>query len=179
MVEEIQALWGVPPEQLQAVLRALSRDVELVTRARGVRANVMLPTGRGTKIVTYQFGMDDDSDRDLELGLEAGCSGAAWKHRSPRLVDLEHARRGLVKWNMTDVQQRKVRFDRRALASFPLFEAGTSRRRAAVAGDLAVIGVLSIDSETPLQLTGWVDDLSENVDRLQKEWGGVISRILS
>src|SRR5262249_15641586 len=58
-----------PPQFFTPVLHALAKDIEERTRAESVRAHVMLPTGRpeATRIVTYHYGMEGDTDIDLEL----------------------------------------------------------------------------------------------------------------
>jgi hypothetical protein len=178
-VQQLQATYEVPPAQVEAVLAAIAGEFERSTRASAVRANVMIPTGTGTRIVAYQFGMDTDSDIDLELDLNAGCSGAAWAAREPKAADLADAGIRLGEWKMTLGQHNKVRRDRRAVLSVPLFKAGPAIRHAKTVDDLNVIGVLSVDSATPLEATGWLSDRRDIAEKLAKTWGGVVARLLS
>ena len=85
----------------------------------------------------------------------------------------------LTHWKMTPEQHNKVRRDRRAILSVPLFKAGPATRHAKSVDDLNVIGVLSVDSATPLDVTGWLSDRRDVADKLAKEWSGVVARLLS
>jgi NTE family protein len=178
-VQHLQAAYEVPPAQIETVLAAIAGEFARSTRAVAVRANVMVPTGAGTRIVAYQFGMDDDSDIDLELAANAGCSGAAWAAREPKAADLGQAHGMLERWKMTPEQQNRVRRDRRAIVSVPLFRSGPATRHAKTVDDLSILGVLSVDSATPLEETGWLTDRRDVIDKLAKEWSGIVARLLS
>jgi NTE family protein len=178
IAEMLQARTGVPSRLMSSVLRSVARDFEETTQARGVRANIMLPTPSQTRIVVYQFGMDTDPDSDLELDVEAGCSGLSWRKRVPMAADSERARDSFAnEWKMTRDQQNKIRLDRKAMFSFPMFElaSGTS----ADVASLRLLGTLSVDSSTPLPETGWLDTHSEQALDIGKRWADVCSRLLS
>jgi NTE family protein len=175
----LQAAYEVIPRQVETVLGAIAAEFERETRASLVRANVMLPSGPGMRRVVYQFGMDADSDLDLELAEDAGCSGAAWTAREPYALDLGDANEMIREWKLTREQQNRVRRDRRGVLSVPLFQSGVATREAKSADDLTIIGVLSVDTATPLLHTGWLTDRRHIAEKLAKEWGGVVSRLLS
>jgi NTE family protein len=184
-VEHLQAQVGMTPRLVAPVLRAFVRDVEEQTEARAVRANVMLPTPRGTRIVVYQYGMDADADSDLELAMHAGCSGKTWVKKVPYAADLLEAKATfLSEWHMTQEQQNKVRPDRKAMMSFPLFDLSRRSVGATSAQELDLLGTMAIDTSTPLEDTGWVVQVGTAgpepaVLRIGKQWADVISRLLT
>ena len=129
--------------------------------------------------------MDRDPDVDLELRRDGGCSGAAWMACSPMIANLEAVRNDNdpAEWNMTQAQQNKVREDRKAMCSFPMFD--LSLPAAASTDSLGLIGILSIDTSTPLVDTGWImqEDgssvLRPALLRLGRLWADVVSRLLT
>jgi NTE family protein len=181
-VEQLQTL-RTPPALVRPVLQAFAHALESQTDARKIRANIMLPTGYGTRIVVYQYGMDRDSDSDLELEIDAGCGGGAWKRKRPVAGDLLEAKRLYKEWGMTEEQQNKIRKDRKAMLCFPIFELGKDLSRPADIETLDLIGVLSVDTSTPLSETGWLSsgasqELSQAVIKEGETWADILSRIL-
>lgn len=160
------------------VLEAIAHDVEKHTAAENVRCSVMLPTGRETKIVVYQHGMDDDPDVDLELSLTGGCSGAAWTTRKPAFANLEIARGNPQMWDITHQQQNKIPGDRNAMMSVPIFDVSINVNRARNVNELPILGVLSIDTTTKLENTGWSDAAPWAVTKAIK-WADILARILT
>ena len=174
------------PWLYRPVLAGLAREVQAVTNARRVRAHIMLPTGRGTRIVTYSHGMEIERadgtlcftpDHDLEIPEHAGCSGRAWIEKVPSAADLAGAAANPAAWGMTREQHDKVPKDRRSMLSVPI--------RSYVDTNiddehLPVVGTLSIDSTTPLLETGWLEDdevESSLMTRLML-WENVVRRLL-
>ena len=182
-VQRLQAALGVSATLVSPVLQAAARKVEETTAATEVRAAVYLPTERNTLLIAYQYGMDRDPDVDLELGRNAGCSGAAWQERSPMIADLEAARTDLAEWNMTQGQQNKVREDRKAMCSFPMFDPSVPIATSTDSRDL--MGILSIDTSTQLADTGWIVQEGDEQEphpallRLGTLWADVMSRLLA
>jgi NTE family protein len=173
-VEMLQAVVGVPSSQVVPILRAMARDFEDRTKVTHVRANIMLPTPSGTRRVVYQFGMDADSDADLELAADSGCSGRAWSTRKPTACDLAAARTNYSKeWGMTDEQQSKVRADRQAMFSFPMFDPQVGN------GHQQLIGIASVDTDTPLAQTNWTNPDQTTALNLGIQWAEVLSRLLT
>lgn len=175
-IEHLQAMMDVPPPLLTRVLSAVARDVAGISAAREVRAQIMLPTGRGTRIVVYSFGMDRDPDSDLELAANAGCSGLAWTTRLPACADLADAKANFGSWGMTREQQNKVRSDRASMMSVPIFD--PSNPTATRAEDLGSIGVLSVDSTTPLDATEWNRTKRQVMVECLQSWADIIATIL-
>jgi NTE family protein len=174
-VERLQARYG-DPQRVRQVLEVLIQEVTQNTPARQVRAQIMLPTGHGTRRVVYQWGMDGDADQDLELPLDGGCTGRAWVTRTPQFADLEQARRAPAVWHMSVQHHSKVRPDRKAMLCVPIFDldraTGVSDAR-----QVPILATLSVDSATPLAETGWLKD-NFAVQRAIF-WADVFSKLLS
>jgi hypothetical protein len=172
-----------PPQVFTPVLRALARDIEGSTRARGVRASIMLPTGRpeDTRIVTYHYGMDGDADVDLELPEKAGCSGRAWSERTPVLADLTVSAEDPAEWGMTSEQHDKVPKSQKSMLSVPIHRMWQSGE----GSPPPPVGTLSVDSETPLTDTGWLEVTSRGpvahaeVVRMMMGWAYIVHRLLA
>jgi NTE family protein len=183
--KRLQVRYG-SPQLYTLVLAGLASEVERATDARRVRATIMLPTGRGTRIVTYSYGMQieraDGSisfspDYDLEVPEDAGCSGRAWAEREPAAADLVEAARNPSDWGMTREQHAKVPRDRKSMLSIPI--------RSYSDGDvddekLPVVGTLSIDSSTPLAETGWMvgEEVEASLITRMMLWENVVRRLL-
>jgi NTE family protein len=171
-----------PPQFFVPVLHALAKDVEGRTKAKCVRSHVMLPTGRpqATRIVTYQYGMDGNTDVDLELPENAGCSGKAWSERTPALADLAAAAEDPAKWGMTKEQHDKVPQSRKSMLSVPIHRPWQFGEGAPP----SPVGTLSVDSETPLADTGWLEQTSygpvahADVVRIMMAWAYIVHRLL-
>lgn len=175
-IEQIQARYRFPPGLVETLLRALVREIEDGTPARTVRANVMLPSGNGRRVVVYHVGMDDDPDVDLDLAINAGCSGAAWSTRRPSFADLIEARTGHGElWRMTRAEQNKVKADRTVMVSVPVFDLRRPSPGAHGIEDLGVIGVLSIDTNTTLTDTQWMGNRRGYVEDTMQRWADVLS----
>jgi hypothetical protein len=141
----------------------------------------MLPTPRGTRMIVYQYGMDRDPDVDMELGLDAGCTGRAWTQRLPVAADLLEAREVFrTKWRMTRPQQNKVRTDRAAMLALPMFDLSAQHSTSAqTVADLPMLGTLSVDSATRLTDTGWVGDAGQAALALGTTWADIVARLLT
>lgn len=169
-----------PPSLYDRILEAVVHDIEHISGAENVRAHVMLPTNRTppTRIVVYSFGMDDAPDADLELGLDAGCSGRAWKDGQAALADLEEARKAPEGWGMSVEQANKVPVERKLMLSVPIRSWISYDELASTASP--IIGVLSVDSESTLESSGWIDGNGVDTKTLQTmyDWANVISKLL-
>ena len=142
-VEALQALFA-EPRLVLPLLQSFAREVEESTPAKNTRTHLMLPTPWQTRIVVYQYNMDNDADSDLELSMDGGCSGRAWTSRKPVFADLEEAKKTFAEsWSMTKEQQNKVRQDRNSMMSIPIFD---QRFSASNINDLPISGILSIDT---------------------------------
>lgn len=176
MQQTLRAMFG-DPVVFEHILAALARDMEDYTNAVDVRAQIMLNTGRRTRIVVYHYNMEEDTDSDLELPEDAGCTGLAWSKRQPALADLEEAAANPGKWGLSAVQQNKVRTDRKAMLAAPI-----PGRSGQMGHDSPPIGTVSIDSSTPLADTSWIESnqnqIAAAVVSIITGWAQVIARVL-
>lgn len=177
-IEALQAQY-VPPRWIEPVLKAVADDFEQNTSAKNIRCSVMLPTLRDSRVVVYQYNMESDPDVDLELDLEAGCSGRAWIERRPVFADLTIAQEKLAEWKMPQSKQNKVPRDRASMMSIPIFDVSSTTSGLTTIVDLPLLGVLSIDSKTDLSQTGWLDGTNPWVIANAKKWSDIIGRILT
>lgn len=161
------------PKLYEPVLAALARDIEVRSEAKDVRANIMLSTGRGTRILVYHHGMEGASDVGLELAEDAGCSGTAWANQSPAIADLEQAAANPGLWKMTVEEHEKVPISRKSMISVPI--PGRS-------GEFGThpIGTLSVDSITPLADTDWrnAEGIDSDIVGVLIGWAYVVAQIL-
>jgi NTE family protein len=178
---QLQSRYG-PPSLFQPILAAIAKECEDVSGAKDIRATVMLPTMRqdNSRIVVYDYNMNDEGDQDLDLGEFVGCSGAAFKVRGLAIADLNETRANPEKWGMNAAQMARVPSKRQAMMSVIIpgwhdpSELATSERLKAA----DPIGVLSIDTTTSLIETGWTEhsDPAARLANWAKILGGVLSR---
>ncbi|MBW4698506.1 MAG: patatin-like phospholipase family protein [Aphanocapsa lilacina HA4352-LM1] len=169
-VEALQALY-IPPTIVTPLLMVIARQFQEHTGATNVRANLMLPTERSTLLVVYQFGMDSDPDIDLELPFGTGSCGRAWQERDIVATDLLAAHQD----GMSKALQNRVRRDRKAVLSVPIFEwTPTAQPRT----ELDRIGVLSVDTDAALDATGWVRDHKRYVNDTALSWSAILAKLL-
>lgn len=182
-IAELQAQRSLRPETVQGLLAVAAQEFELKTQASAVRSCIMLPTSRGTQVIVYQHGMTGDPDADLEIGLQSGCSGKAYSDREVVAADLTEAQ-----WGLSINERAKIRADRQAALSIPLFDVSSSVNGRINAAKDRLLGVLNIDTATSLREAEWGTlgaspgrsfDLNGIVRRLCLLWGEVFSRLLS
>jgi NTE family protein len=182
-VQRLQALYA-PASEIRFLLSQFAQDVEniLKLRAGSVRVAVSLPTGWETRIVVYQFNMDNDLDQNLELDMDGGCSGACWTDREPKYVDLADTAADPAMFHVTDAQQAKVRKDRRAMLSVPIFERAPLSDRESPQNPL--LGVLSFDTDVPVTTLGWnlqggdASNFLQDVIALCELWSRIMTKVL-
>lgn len=182
-IKELQAQRSVRPETVQGLLAIAAQDFASKTQATAVRSNIMLPTGHGTQIIVYQHGMKGDADADLEIGMESGCSGNAYSDREVVAADLSEA-----VWKLSENERAKIRSDRLAALSIPLYDVSSSVNGRIDAASDRLLGILNIDTATGLLATEWgtlgaspgrMFVLNEVVRKACLLWGEVFSRLLS
>jgi hypothetical protein len=170
-----------PPQLFTPVLHALAKEIQGKTKAKGVRAQIMLPTGRQTRIVTYYYAMEGDTDIDLELPENAGCSGKAWSERAPILADLAQAAKNPERWGMTKEQHAKVPASRKSMLSVPIHRPLDPDAHEPP----SPVGTLSVDSITPLEDTGWLERTSRgpvahaDAVGIIMNWAYIVHKLLS
>ena len=177
-VEQLQALHA-PPSLVVPVLQAVAENIQRNTPAENVRAHIMLPTDRGTRIVVYQYGMDNDSDIDIELAIDGGCSGFAWSTRQPTFADIEALKNNYSDWKMTREQRNKIPSERKAMLSVPMFDLGELSLSVQSINNLNLIGNLSVDTTTSLEDTLWLEDKRAYVVETAKIWADILSKIIN
>jgi NTE family protein len=206
--QDVMRAVGARPELIERVLEAARAEAERVTRQAAadrdalvregrtappsprppgdtrptdpaIRMVVMLPTGRGTRMVVYHAGMDpNDTDQELELPEYAGVTGTAWRAEYGKELGIgEHRpgppQRGYL--GMTAQEHRLVRSDRRGILAVPIRRFGYGVRRPE---QLPVIGTLSIDSAWTLSEAVWDDENSIEIRRVLRGWSDVLAGLL-
>jgi NTE family protein len=186
-VQRLQSLYA-SPDLVVPLLGLVARTVEASTKAKRVRANVMLPTLGNERIVVYQYGMDGMSDRTLKLSLEGGCSGAAFTSKSAAYADLEEALQDPTEYGLTQDEQDLVPHDLKSMISLPLLDTSelspadkTVRRQ-----DLPVVGTLNVDTITSGVEADWVAidpngdvKISGPLLDFLNRWADIITKVLT
>lgn len=155
IVQRLQARYG-PPRLFGTVLQAAALEFELIG-ADNVRCHVMLPSGRRTRIVTYQAGMDQDPDLGMELPENAGCSGFAWEKRATFVADLRAAASDPQAWRMNPTEQNRIPGRLTLMMSIPIWSAGESDPSGFTSIDRVPIGIFSVDTDMEIADTEWVE----------------------
>lgn len=177
-VEQLQALHA-PAYLVEPVLQALAENMQKNTPAENVRCHIMLPTDRGTRMVVYQYGMDNDPDIDLELAIDGGCSGFAWSTRQPTFADMDALKENFIEWKMSKEQRNRIPKDRKAMLSVPMFDLAEASLGLESINNLNTIGNLSIDTTTPLEDTLWLGDKQAYVVETAKTWADILSKLVN
>jgi NTE family protein len=181
LVERLQALYA-PAEEVRFVLRHFVDNLAGTLGITSLRASIMIPTGRGTRIVVYQVGMDTDPDQDLEIEQDAGCSGQCWDDKAPAYADLQEAAANPESFGLTLQQQAKIRADRRSMLSVPIFERIPVAERDNP--DPPLLGVLSFDTDQTLTQLNWTvadgtaSNFLEQAIQISTGWSGIITKVL-
>jgi NTE family protein len=170
-IEALQARHG-SPEDVRFVLERFANHVESATSLTNVRTHIMMPTRWDRRTIIYHYNMDEDTDQDLSLSQDGGCSGKCWTTKSPTYADLVDAGTGdnYVKWKMTKQEQLKVKKDRKTMLSIPVFAPGSSER---------LIGVLSADSDVHLRVGTDDDEDIERALAIGQSWAVVFTAVLA
>ena len=197
--KQIQAQHG-GPKRYDHVLKAVVDNLkEKSKKLEAPRACIILPTGRGTKMVAFTYGFrDQDSGRwhtdvDLELEMGTGGSGIAWTDRTMCAIDLLEKR----EFGLSAEQADKVPEDRKALLcvairglwahKLALDTSGeptadiTSTRTSFLDADVEPIGVLCVDTASTLDETGWVDNErpDNSVENTMWAWSHTLTSYLT
>jgi NTE family protein len=181
LVERLQALYA-PAEDVRFVLQHFADSLSSTLGITSVRASITLPTGRGTRVVVYQVGMDTDPDQDLEIEQDAGCSGQCWVDKAPAYADLDEAAADPESFGLKPQQQAKVRQDRKSMLSVPIFDRIPVGERDNP--DPPLLGVLSFDTDRTLAQLGWTveDGIASNeleqAIQISADWSGIITKVL-
>ncbi|MDJ0660291.1 MAG: patatin-like phospholipase family protein [Crocosphaera sp.] len=172
--ERLRVLYG-RIELIEKTLEKVAIAVKNYSNAENVRAYIMLPTEQDSLMVAYQYGMDNDPDIDWEIPLDGGSSGHTWFYRQPTLSNIDMMKTNLADYNLTQIQVNKIRKDRQAIYSVPIFDLSLSRTE--TIEDLEMLGILCIDTSTFLENTLWLNEDSLCKNELEL-WADILALIL-
>lgn len=147
------------------LLEAFATQVSGATKAESLRTYIMLPSELGTLVAAYHYGKENDTDVRWELESALGSVGESWFNAAATVADLIALKKG-------GKDYRHLPVDRQSMFSTPIFFQSSEGQRK------NVLGVLVIDSSTPLKETGWIGDKSEWLDEISSRWATVLARIL-
>jgi NTE family protein len=175
-MERYQALVNRPSHCVEKPLSAFAHEIETSTPANSVRASVLLPAPNGRLELVYRHGIAGRGDDTNDVTGDS-IWGKTFARRDPRLVDLTEIRR-----RPSHPDAEILRFmpdDRRALICVPLFDLRNRKTPHSGLVDLDCIGVLSADTDTPLDDTCWLTTHRETVVRLSQIWADVIAQVVT
>lgn len=180
--ERLQArLWATYGKRGKFVplLWALAKMLEERTGAESVRSQIMLPTGKKTRILVYNYGhRESDTDNDIELGTFAGCTGRSLELQGAVVADLTVSQKQFALWKLSQADQNRIPSDRRSAISVPIFGPNGG----------PPIATLSADSTSTLKDAGWIRDESgtkaaskeadPDVVEIMTEWSDLLGELL-
>jgi NTE family protein len=176
-VQGYQAALNLPPAYLESLLGALAVEVTACTPARDIHAYLFLRDERESLVlVHYRDGRGSSAPAVRLDSEEAWPMCVAFRSKQPQAADL-------ARWLATaaPLQQEFAAFltGRQASFSVPIFEQAEKAALAQSVKPIPVIGVVMLDSETPLDVAQWLvrgtrEPLLEAVNR----WAGILARIL-
>lgn len=175
--EGVQGLLNLPLSLIKAPLKALVQEIRAETRAKKLRANVMLAVGAEKFVMAYQYGMDKDPDKEMEFNIKSGWVGQVFETRKPRIFPLNKLWENPHRFKLTANDVRKIRWDRQTVFSVPIFELREKALEAEKVDDLELLGVLSVDTDTPVEDTMWLEKGPFMLETATK-WADVISKLL-
>src|SRR3984957_10364039 len=144
-------LRDVAPRNPPVLTLMLKEAAELFGKSSGLavhlRANLVLPTSRGTLRIVTGFNMEGDADDRLEFEMENSACGECWTKRKIVVFDIGVYLRAKSRIpGLTKYQQALVRPTLSTILSIPIFD-----RVHADLGNLAdgksLIGILNFDSD--------------------------------
>ncbi len=118
-IRALQVLYA-SEDEVKSVLYGFVKEIEEMTKAKDLRANVMLPNQSKNHIIVYQYGMDGHTDEKLQLPTGTGCSGRAWTARAPFLANPQD-RDDPSNSRIDQATFRQVKDDRKSVLSVPIF----------------------------------------------------------
>ena len=174
--DKIQVILNVPDSLVSPLLKGFIQEMQEKRPAGRLRAHVMLPSGKDKLVLTYQFGFtDDDPDKYFKVGTPSKWVRKVFNQKEPTISDLEKLRAQPGIWGMKAVEVEMIRQDRQTLLSVPILEA---RANAAKVEEFPCLGILSVDTDTPIQYTSWGFD-DRTAVMVAMRWADIVSRIIS
>jgi NTE family protein len=143
-------LRDVAPRNPRVLQRMLKEATDLFVEESGLkvqlRANLTLPTSRGTLRIVAGHNMDRDADDRLEFELSASACGECWTKQEIVILDIgAYLRFKTAVPGLTKYQQALVRPTLSTIMSIPIFD--PVRFSAAIGIDNPLIGILNFDSD--------------------------------
>jgi hypothetical protein len=143
-----------------------------VSRGKHVRANMMTFSTDGARRQVHQstaFNMENDPDRNLEIGATAAASGKAVTERRAAIADLVLLQiTAAPAWGLRVDEQAKVRATLKSILSVPLFNPEDA--------DGPLLGTLQVDSDLTVEEAGF--NKPESAELLQ-QFADVLSLLIS
>lgn len=128
------------------MLAALGRVNASVSSTTHLRIGFFLPY-KGLLKLSASYNMDDDADKNMELGFHSGAVGRCWQQHEVVIADLTKAKETYNdEWNMNSAQQKLVRSTLKSLLCVPIFDLDSYDENRLPA-DNPLIGVMTIDSD--------------------------------
>jgi NTE family protein len=145
-------LRDVAPRNPPVLSLMLKEAADLFVNASGLtvhlRANLVLPTSRGTLRIVTGYNMDDDADDRLEFEVESSACGECWLKRKVVIFDVGVYLRARTRIpGLTKYQQALVRPSLSSIISIPIFD-GIHSDPNDQPVDNSLIGILNFDSDT-------------------------------
>jgi NTE family protein len=145
-------LRDVAPHSPAVLKQMLKEAADLFAKASGftghLRANLVLPTSRGTLRIVTGYNMDHDADDRLEFEIESSACGECWTKQKVIVFDIgAYLKAKTPIPGLNKYQQALVRSSLSSIISIPIFDQ--------VADDAApsgvskpLIGILNLDSDS-------------------------------
>jgi NTE family protein len=163
-----QKLGAAPPTVAGTLEAMVKQFAARWPEAIGLRASVLMPDGAGNLVIRHAHNMKGATDLVIKVPISAGVAGVTWVVKDVRAADPQEARLD----GLPPEQKALIPRDRRAVICFPI-------RPPNVAGTAwDPVGVLALDSSTPLQQTGWLDDAKMTSD-LGAKWATQLAPLVA
>jgi hypothetical protein len=166
-----RAVWLESKQEItiRELLESCARS--FVPRDKHVRANMMTFTADGTRRQVHTataYNMENDPDRDLEVGATAAASGRAVTERKAAVADLVLLQITAVPaWGMQSSEQARVRPTLKSILTVPIFNPEDI--------DGPLLGSLQVDSDLTVEEAGF--NRPESAELLQ-QFADVLSLLL-
>lgn len=179
-VQSIQAAF-IEPALMEAALAGFASEVQRKTRCSNTRAYVMLPAREDRQMIVYQHGMSHSPDMAWSVGFGSGPSGRVWRDKKSIIVRWRNVRDDPQAYNLDEGEVAQIAGDRQTVYCCPVYEFSRSARAAPDVSDRSIVATLSVDTDTPLENTGWHDNgrMNATFENVSAVWAGVISKLLS
>jgi NTE family protein len=185
-MQSVQATLNIPVSHVQSLLKALAQEVNDITPVSNLRTHIMLPVSEKELMVTYHFNMDHDTDRELIVGTDSKWARQVFLKGKPTLSNLEQLRAQPEEWRLSNQLVKQIQREQLTLFSVPIREQRrrederAQRRREDERDEGDCIGVLSVDTATPLGATMWgPEDRAPLILEAMMKWAKIVSRFIN